>query len=142
MLVKDGKPCSGGGSANGTHGAHHDHVTGASHADHEAAAAAAAAAAGMPSLIDVGGLGGHPGHPAGGHHFHHGLKHEYSISSDVDVCGDMHAAAAVVGLGPASTSGPLPTLMHMGYGAPHHRHMLSNHQDQNMCSYLQHRSAW
>ena len=79
------------------------------------------------------------------------MKPEYGLSHEVDVCGsaaEMHAAAAAVGLGSASaaaaSAAPLPTLMHMGYGAPHHRHMLaSNHQDQSgMCSYLQHRSAW
>ena len=70
-------------------------------------------------------------------------------AADVDVCGsaaEMHAAAAAAGLGTvsAASAAPLPTLMHMGYGAPHHRHMLTpNHQDQSgMCSYLQHRSAW
>ena len=79
-----------------------------------------------------------------------GVKPEYGLSAaDVDVCGsaaEMHAVAAAASLGTASASAgaPLPTLMHMGYGAPHHRHMLtSNHQDQcGMSSYLQHRSAW
>ena len=83
-----------------------------------------------------------------------GVKPEYALSSaDVDVCGsaaEMHAVAAAAGLGSAASAASgaqLPTLMHMGYGAPHHRHMLASNQDQ--CgmsslgsSYLQHRSAW
>ena len=71
------------------------------------------------------------------------------MSGEVDVssAAEMHAVAAAAGLGQASaaSAAPLPTLMHMGYGAPHHRHAMlaSNHQDQSgMCSYLQHRSAW
>ena len=78
----------------------------------------------------------------------YGLKSEY-LSGEVDVssAAEMHAVAAAAGLGQASaaSAAPLPTLMHMGYGAPHHRHAMlaSNHQDQSgMCSYLQHRSAW
>jgi len=140
VLVKDGKPINGGGNGGGAlvGGHHHDGSGGHHDQDH---------VGGMPSLLDVG-LSHHAG--SAGHHFHHGVKPEYALSSaEVDVCGsaaEMHAAAAAVGLGSASAASgaPLPTLMHMGYGAPHHRHMLaSNHQDQSgMCSYLQHRTAW
>ena len=78
----------------------------------------------------------------------YGLKSEY-LTGDVDVssAAEMHAVAAAAGLGQATaaSAAPLPTLMHMGYGAPHHQHAMlaSNHQEQSrMCSYLQHRSAW
>jgi hypothetical protein len=136
VLVKDGKPCSSG------NGGLHDGSATNGGQDHEV---------GMPSLLDVaGGLSGH--HAGAGHHHHlhhgmHGVKPEYSLGGEVDVCGsaaEMHAAAAAAaGLGTASGA-QLPTLMHMGYGAPHHRHMLtSNHQDHSgMGSYLQHRTAW
>jgi hypothetical protein len=66
VLVKDGKPCSGGGGGgNGAVGAiqHHDNgVTAAGHHD-------PTEIGGMPTLLDVG-LTGH--HPGAGHHFHHG----------------------------------------------------------------------
>ena len=65
VLVKDGKPCSGGGNSGGVIGAAtgtlHD-ATGGGHHD-------PSDVGGMSNLLDVG-LTGH--HPSAGHHFHHG----------------------------------------------------------------------
>ena len=148
VLVRDGKPTSSGGTGGnsvgaGTNGGHHPDA-GVNPGDSDVGSGGPG---GMTSLLDVGLSGHHPG--AAGHHFgHHGVKPEYALSPE-DVCGsaaEMHAAAAAVGLGSASAASaaaagaPLPTLMHMGYGAPHHRHMLTpNHQDQTG---MWHRSAW
>ena len=147
VLVKDGKPCAS--SLDDVS----DHTNG-----------------GLGStggLLDHGSNGlGHHGSGAGvGHpHHHHGghmpstahVKSEYAaavaaaaaahhaVAGDTDVCGSEMAAA--MGMG-AAAGGPLPTLMHMGYGG--HRHSMFNPaataQDSSqgcMSSYFQHRSAW
>jgi len=84
--------------------------------------------------------GGHHNHH---HHHHHHVKAEYAshvglLNPNVDDLGSVAASAEMA----AAVGGPLPALMHMGYGS--HRHVL-NTQDPSqasMCSYLPHRSAW
>ena len=65
-----------------------------------------------------------------------------------DVCSSSAEMAAAVGMGMGvGSAGPLPTLMHMGYGS-HHRHpasVFNSAQDTSqgcMSSYFHHRSAW
>lgn len=111
VLVKDGKPISGGGNDDPAE----SHVTGSG-----------------SGLLDIGVGSG--GHHLSNHHHHH-VKAEYAshvglLNSSVD---DLNSEMA------AAVGGPLPALMHMGYGS--HRH-LQDPSQSSMCSYLQHRTAW
>ena len=111
VLVKDGKPISGGNNDDP--------------ADHPISGS---------GLLDIGVTSG-AGHHLSNHHHHHHVKAEYAshvglLNSTVD---DLNNEMAV------AVGGPLPALMHMGYGG--HRH-LQDPSQSSMCSYLQHRTAW
>ena len=116
VLVKDGKPCNNDDSA--------DHPVGSG-----------------TSLLDIGhGIGSGGGHHHLSNHHHHHVKAEYAshvglLNSTVD---DLNSVAASAEMA-AAVGGPLPALMHMGYGG--HRH-LQDPSQSSMCSYLQHRTAW
>jgi hypothetical protein len=117
VLVKDGKPISGGGNDDS--------------AEHPVSGS---------GLLDIGVNSGSGHHLTNHHHHHHHVKAEYAshvglLNSAVD---DLNSVAASAEMA-AAVGGPLPALMHMGYGS--HRH-LQDPSQSSMCSYLQHRTAW